>query len=94
MPLEFKNLEKRYGRKVVFSNASCHLPVGLNLLTGPSGAGKSTLLRVLASAEKVSQGTIAWQGEPFPQARKAFRRSLGYSPGFSRRARTGCPQYC
>lgn len=78
--LELEIVSKRYGSRVILSQVSCAFPPGLTLLTGPSGAGKSTLLRILATAETADEGTITWKGQPFPQARKAYRSGLGYAP--------------
>lgn len=80
MTLTCEALSKSYGRKAVLESITAEFPVGLTLLTGPSGAGKSTLLRILATADKPSAGTLSWQGQPLPAARKALRTGLGYSP--------------
>lgn len=78
--LRLDRVSKRYGRKLVLDRVEQDFIPGLTLLVGPSGAGKSTLLRVLATAEPPSGGTISWEGEPLPVARKALRRTLGYAP--------------
>lgn len=74
------DIRKTYGRKTVLDGISREFPVGLTLLTGPSGAGKSTLLRLLATAETPNRGTITWDGQPLPGARRALRAALGYAP--------------
>lgn len=78
--LRLSGVVKSYGRKTVLDGIDAAFPVGLTLLVGPSGAGKSTLLRLLATAEKPTRGTIAWDGQPLPAARAALRRTLGYAP--------------
>lgn len=78
--LQLDHLSKSYGRKRVLVDVTIGFPVGLTLLVGPSGAGKSTLLRLLATAEKPSAGTIAWDGVALPAGRRALRRTLGYAP--------------
>lgn len=80
MTLELAGIAKSYGRKTVFEGVTIGFPIGLTLLVGPSGAGKSTLLRLLATAERPSAGSIAWDGVPLPAARAALRRTLGYAP--------------
>jgi len=78
--LALEGVGKRYRRKAVLIAVTHRFAPGLTLLTGPSGAGKSTLLRLVATAEKPSAGTIAWDGAPLSAARPALRRTLGYAP--------------
>ncbi len=78
--LRLDRVSKRYGRKLVLDQIEQDFIPGLTLLIGPSGAGKSTLLRLLATAERPSGGTMSWEGEALPEARKALRRTLGYAP--------------
>jgi polar amino acid transport system ATP-binding protein len=50
------------------------------VLVGPSGGGKSTLLRILAGLDVPAAGTVAFDGEPLPQAENAligYRRTVG-----------------
>ncbi len=45
-----KNINKRYGEKVVFSNFNCQFPLGkISAILGNSGQGKTTLLNIVAS---------------------------------------------
>lgn len=78
--LSLSAVAKRYGRKAALANVSHEFAPGLTLLIGASGAGKSTLLRLLATAERPSAGTIAWDGAPLPRARRTLRATLGYAP--------------
>jgi ABC-type multidrug transport system ATPase subunit len=78
--LRLEAVGKRYGRKQVLSNVSLDLRPGLTLLTGASGAGKSTLLRLLATAERPSEGVLYWGERRLPAARQALRKVLGYAP--------------
>jgi ABC-2 type transport system ATP-binding protein len=78
--LVLESVGKRYRRKAVLTEVTHRFRPGLTLLTGPSGAGKSTLLRLVATAEKPSAGSIAWDGGPLPSARRALRSTLGYAP--------------
>lgn len=78
--LRVEAASKRYGRKLALANVSLSLSPGLTLLTGPSGAGKSTLLRLIATAERPSEGTLFWNERRLPGARQALRKVLGYAP--------------
>lgn len=78
--LILEGVAKRYRRKTVLTDVTHRFRPGLTLLTGPSGAGKSTLLRLVATAERASAGTIAWDGGQLPSARRALRATLGYAP--------------
>ena len=78
--LELTGVTRRYGRKLVLDGVNHRFDAGLTLLIGPSGAGKSTLLRLLATAERATSGTIAWNGMALPAARQTLRRTLGYAP--------------
>lgn len=78
--LELKGVDKRYGGKTVLAGITHTFTPGLTLLTGRSGAGKSTLLRLIATADRPSRGSLAWDGERLPGARDKLRRTLGYAP--------------
>lgn len=64
----FNNVSKVYsGPKDVHALTDVSLTVGEGefvALLGPSGCGKSTLLNVLAGFEKISSGTMTFDGEP------------------------------
>lgn len=52
-----------YGHAVAVDDVSLGLPEGQVLaVLGPSGCGKSTLLRVVAGLERLSAGTISYDG--------------------------------
>ena len=58
------DLEKRYGKKVVFGGESLEVEEGLSIgLVGKNGAGKSTLLRVLCGIEGVQGGRAGFEGK-------------------------------
>lgn len=53
---------------------------GVSVIVGPSGCGKSTFLRCLNGLEKISEGTILFQGEEIGQGKKKMaevRQKIG-----------------
>jgi len=57
--IEIRNLEKRYGEKILFSSCSLRLGARDRLgLIGPNGSGKTTLFRMIAGEEQPDGGEI------------------------------------
>ena len=57
--IEFKNVSKSYGDKLLFENLTFSLPpAGIVGIIGPNGAGKTTLFRMIMGEEKPDSGTI------------------------------------
>jgi energy-dependent translational throttle protein EttA len=57
--IEFKNVNKAYGDKVLFEDLSFRLPPGgIVGIIGPNGAGKTTLFRLITGQEKQDSGEI------------------------------------
>jgi sulfate-transporting ATPase len=57
--VEFENVRKAYGDKLLMDGVSFRLPPGAIVgIIGPNGAGKSTLFRMIAGAEQPDSGTI------------------------------------
>ncbi|MBS3896168.1 energy-dependent translational throttle protein EttA [Silanimonas sp.] len=57
--IEFKNVSKSYGDRVLIDDLSFIIPNGAIVgIIGPNGAGKSTLFRMLTGQEKPDSGTI------------------------------------
>lgn len=57
--IEFKNVSKGYGDKLLFENLTFSLPpAGIVGIIGPNGAGKTTLFRMIMGEEKPDSGTI------------------------------------
>ena len=57
--VEFENVRKAYGDKLLMDGVSFRIPPGAIVgIIGPNGAGKSTLFRMIAGKEQPDSGTI------------------------------------
>ena len=58
--IEFKNVSKAYGDRLLIDKLSFRMPPGAIVgIIGPNGAGKSTLFRMINGVEKPDSGEIA-----------------------------------
>jgi sulfate-transporting ATPase len=57
--IEFENVSKGYGDRLLIDNLSLKIPPGAIVgIIGPNGAGKSTLFRMITGKEKPDKGKI------------------------------------
>lgn len=57
--IEFNNVSKAYGDRLLIDNLSLKIPPGAIVgIIGPNGAGKSTLFRMLTGTEKPDSGEV------------------------------------
>ena len=57
--IEFKNVRKGYGDRLLFDDLSFSVPAGAIIgIIGPNGAGKTTLFRMITGGEKPDGGEI------------------------------------
>jgi ATP-binding cassette ChvD family protein len=57
--IEFENVSKSFGDKLLFENLSFKLPpAGIVGVIGPNGAGKTTLFKIIMGLEKPDSGTV------------------------------------
>ncbi|TAK90149.1 MAG: energy-dependent translational throttle protein EttA [Burkholderiaceae bacterium] len=57
--IEFKNVTKGYGDRLLIDDLSFRVPAGAIVgIIGPNGAGKSTLFRMIAGKEKPDSGEV------------------------------------
>src|SRR5471032_1507935 len=57
--IEFKNVSKAYGDRLLIDDLSFKIPAGAIIgIIGPNGAGKSTLFRMITGKEKPDKGEI------------------------------------
>ena len=80
--IEFKNISKRFGDKVVLNNVSHVLQTGkTNLIIGTSGSGKTVLQKCLVGLFEPDQGEIIYDGVSFTTMteddRKMLRQQIG-----------------
>ena len=58
--IEFKNVSKGYGERLLIDDLSFQVPAGAIVgIIGPNGAGKSTLFRMIAGKESPDRGEVA-----------------------------------
>ncbi|SET22753.1 ABC transporter ATP-binding protein [Thorsellia anophelis] len=79
--IEFKNIYKAHGDKILFENLSFKIEKGdFVTLTGTSGDGKTTLLRMINGMEKPDQGEIHINYQSIEkQDILHLRRNIGYA---------------
>jgi ABC-type lipoprotein export system ATPase subunit len=83
MNLLADRVSKSAGSTVIFTDLSLELHDGdIMSVVGPSGSGKTTLLHVLASYDRPSSGTLAYDGQDLTRcddkALAAYRAKVGF----------------
>src|SRR5713101_2012915 len=57
--ISFSNINKQYGKQLLFVDASFQLNPGEKVgLVGPNGAGRTTLFRMVVGEETADEGTV------------------------------------
>src|SRR5678815_1228811 len=80
--IEFKNIRKNFGEKVVLNDVSHVMETGMcNLIIGTSGSGKTVLQKCLVGLFEPDEGEIIYDGVSFtdmtPEERKMLRQQVG-----------------
>jgi phospholipid/cholesterol/gamma-HCH transport system ATP-binding protein len=80
--IEFKNIKKSFGSKVVLNDVSHVMETGkCNLIIGTSGSGKTVLQKCLVGLFEPNEGEIIYDGVSFTdmniEERKALRQQIG-----------------
>src|ERR1700704_1179508 len=58
--ISFSNINKQYGKQLIFVEASFQLNPGEKVgLVGPNGAGKTTLFRMIVGEESPDEGEVS-----------------------------------
>ena len=75
--IEFKNIRKTFGDKVVLNDVSAVLEAGkCNLIIGTSGSGKTVLMKCLVGLFEPDQGDILYNGVNFSEMNEEQRKEL------------------
>ncbi|SAL66262.1 nodulation ABC transporter NodI [Caballeronia choica] len=81
--IDFADVRKYYGDKVVVDGLSFHVQPGECFgLLGPNGAGKTTTLKMLLGITSPDAGAIRLVDEPIPARARFARRRVGVVPQF------------
>ena len=80
--IEVKNIQKKFGDKVVIENVSAEMKPGqCNLIIGASGSGKTVLMKCMVGLLTPDQGEICYHGENFfsmnHEQRTNIRKEIG-----------------
>ncbi len=80
--IEFKNIKKSFGDKVVLNDVSHVMQTGMcNLIIGTSGSGKTVLQKCLVGLFEPDEGEIKYDGRSFTsmtdEERKELRQRIG-----------------
>lgn len=80
--IEFKNIKKRFGQKLVLDGVSHIMEDGkTNLIIGTSGSGKTVLQKCLVGLFEPDEGEIIYDGMSFTEMseddRKTLRQQIG-----------------
>jgi len=77
--ISFSNINKQYGKQLLFVDASFQLNPGEKVgLVGPNGAGKTTLFRMVVGEETPDEGAVS---VPKNLPAKACLRASGFRQG-------------
>lgn len=77
MEIAVQAVSHQYGGHHALDNISLCLKPGLTMLLGPNGAGKSTLFALITGLQKLTQGSITFDGATLPQSRTSIMAKMG-----------------
>lgn len=82
--IEIKNLEKKYGKKIILNNLNITFLKGESVsIIGPNGCGKTTLIKSILGIVVPEKGTIKVNGENIKNDH-LYRKNIGYMPQIGR----------
>lgn len=78
--IEFKNITKRFGDKVVLNGINLEINYGERFgIIGVSGSGKTTLLNILIGFIRPNSGNIYYQTKTITRDRSNIRKTFGFA---------------
>lgn len=77
MEIAVQAVSHQYGGNHALDNISLCLKPGLTMLLGPNGAGKSTLFALITGLQKLTQGSITFDGATLSQSRTSIMAKMG-----------------
>ena len=77
MEIAVQAVSHQYGGHHALDNISLCLKPGLTMLLGPNGAGKSTLFALITGLQKLTQGSITFDGATLSQSRTSIMAKMG-----------------
>ena len=77
MEIAVQAVSHQYGGHHALDNISLCLKPGLTMLLGPNGAGKSTLFALITGRQKLTQGSITFDGATLSQSRTSIMAKMG-----------------
>ena len=81
--LELEDVTRAFGGLRAVDGVTLAIPAGARHgLIGPNGAGKSTLFKLISGAERVSSGTIRFDGDDVTSRPEHLRARLGMAQTF------------
>ena len=77
MEIAVQAVSHQYGGHHALDNINLCLKPGLTMLLGPNGAGKSTLFALITGLQKLTQGSITFDGATLLQSRTSIMAKMG-----------------
>ncbi len=80
--IEVKNVQKRFGEKIVLHDVSMKMEAGkTNLIIGTSGSGKTVLMKIMIGLLSVTSGEVIYEGQDITKMDvkelKELRKQIG-----------------